>query len=196
MEAIGPVDEMARRVEALREAPPSAVEVALDFGDLQLEGRVDRVFGRRVVWHQAGRPHAKHLLALWLHHLALSAAEPGWRGESHLVAFGKHQKLRPVHDPRGELERLLTLYRAACCAPVHFYTKPCWALAEALSRGRSRAQGMQAALKVWDGRFSKDPDEYVAWVFGDDFPLHAAEEMSGWAEAVYRGLMSHLEGVP
>lgn len=101
-----------------------------------------------LVHSRPGPVGAGDLLNAWLHHLVLCAARPtGVLPVSvHLGLGGAEPLLRfaPVAEPLPLLQALMRLYRRGLTAPLHFFPKSAWALAQPGGK-------LSKALAVWQG---------------------------------------------
>ncbi|PKN57281.1 MAG: exodeoxyribonuclease V subunit gamma [Deltaproteobacteria bacterium HGW-Deltaproteobacteria-14] len=186
---------IARRVAGLRMGARRVVPIAVELDGVELRGRVDDVFDRgRVAFHPTSA-RVKHLLDVWIHHLALGAVD-ALPDQSHLVASNGVFSFARISPERARdlLGRLVALYRRGMMAPLPFApeTSDAWLWARRGNKGPEACRF--EAKKAWVTYFSKrgeDASPSAARVWGEELlfehpdfpevsaavlePLHAAK---------------------
>lgn len=112
---------------------------------VSVSGRVSglQASGQRLVW-RAGRPRARYVLDLWLHHLLLAA--DGWDGTSRLIAKGHDVVFGPIPPSMAQacLDDLVLLYEIGHAVPLLFFPEPSREWAEAAAAGEQDIR-----LRTW-----------------------------------------------
>jgi exodeoxyribonuclease V gamma subunit len=183
----GLADALLTPLEPLRKDPREAAEVELALGDFRLTGWLDGLYAAGCVRYRPAKTKGKDLLVLWLDHLVLNCLAPaGCDLRSYQVATDRITCLQPVQDPRGELLRLLTLYRQGLREPLHFFPETALAWCEEREEKRE-----SKARTAWQGGFKlrgeSDDPAYRLGLRGRE-PLD--QRFRDLAEAVYRPLLA------
>ncbi|MFE1592466.1 exodeoxyribonuclease V subunit gamma [Nocardia sp. NPDC058705] len=180
-EVEGTVDTLVRTARADYEAPPRAVDIAIDLGNGRtLAGTVPEVRGETLVRTTYSRLAPKHRLASWVSLLALAATEDrSWQA----ISTGRGQfRSRPVARsvitaPEAPaalkiLRDLVRLRDEGLCEPLPCAPAATAAYAERRFRGDSVADALLAAEHAFDGgpngpdRFGDHTDRYLRYVWG------------------------------
>ncbi|WP_336083746.1 exodeoxyribonuclease V subunit gamma [Nocardia sp. SSK8] len=180
-EVEGTVDTLVRTALPDYEAPPRAVDIAVDLGNGRtLAGTVPEVRGETLVRTTFSRLAPKHRLAAWVSLLALAATEDrSWRA----VSTGRGQfRSRPVARSvlvAPERPAALTILRdlvrlrdEGLCEPLPVAPAATAAYAERRVRGDSIADALLAAEHAFDGgtngpdKFGDHTDRYLRYVWG------------------------------
>lgn len=180
-EVEGTVDTLVRTALPDYEAPPRAVDVAVDLGNGRtLAGTVPEVRGETLVRTTYSRLAPKHRLASWVSLLALAATEDrSWQA----ISTGRGQfRSRPVARSvitAPEAPAALTILRdlvrlrdEGLCEPLPCSPTATAAYAERRFRGDSVADALLAAEHAFDGgpngpdKFGDHTDRYLRYVWG------------------------------
>jgi exonuclease V gamma subunit len=178
-----------------------------------LTGTLTQRFGSDIVHHQFARVRARHLLRLWLTHLAhclvrpteqtpkallLGRPEaPADRAKAETERAVERRCFRAVADPARELSRLIELYDEGQCLPLAFFPTASLVFVQSLQEKADQRAAREAAGKAWLG--DAKYDAHVARVFGNETPSFAvrgsaeAAAFEALAEVVYAPLLAHLE---
>lgn len=180
-EVEGTVDTLVRTALPDYEAPPRAVDIAIDLGNGRtLAGTVPEVRGETLVRTTYSRLAPKHRLASWVSLLALAATEDrSWQA----ISTGRGQfRSRPVARsvitaPEAPaalaiLRDLVRLRDEGLCEPLPCAPAATAAYAERRFRGDSVADALLAAEHAFDGgpngpdKFGDHTDRYLRYVWG------------------------------
>jgi exodeoxyribonuclease V gamma subunit len=187
------LDEVHRLRDARNEAWTTEPRdpVAVDFAahGVRLVGAVGGLQESGQLHCQPGQVQDRHLVALWVRHLAASVMLGGAPFESVLVAMptgrarGFVTRIAPVDDAATALAALLELYALGQHAPLPFFPATSRAFATAMAGGDEGdpealvARAIDAARKRWlptstwtSGSFDGE-DRYVRRAFGDAEPF-------------------------
>ncbi|WP_278264444.1 exodeoxyribonuclease V subunit gamma [Nocardia sp. AG03] len=213
-EVEGTVDTLVRTALPDYEAPPRAVDIAVDLGHGRtLAGTVPEVRGETLVRTTFSRLAPKHRLAAWVSLLALAATEDrSWRA----ISTGRGQfRSRPVSrsvilapEPPAALAILRDLVRLrdeGLCEPLPVAPAATAAYAERRVRGDSIADALLAAEHAFDGgpngpdKFGDHTDRYLRYVWGraprfDRFAADAARP--GEPESTHFGAVARRWWAP
>lgn len=176
-----------------------------------LIGAVAQRFGDDVVHHQFARVRARHLLRLWITHLAHCLGRVGASPKALLLGRpeppsdrnkGESERavarycFRAVTDPARELERLCEIYDDGQCRPLSFYPSASLTHMKCL-RDNDQARARDLASKALEDEVKYDA--HLTRVLGAQ-PANLlmrqgadAAEFKALAEAVYGPLLAHLE---
>lgn len=171
---VDPIVDEAKRIRDAAPLPDLAVDVRV------ARNRLVGVIGSRwplgVCQVQYGRVRAKHILAAWIHHLALCLVAPeDQRHET--VLIGRNEKkeevtmlhFRAVPDARAQLENLVELYWQGLREPLLLFPRTSYAFCERFKKKFDAADALRSARKVWvdrPGRGERD-DPYLRRLFGE-----------------------------
>ncbi|WP_446222809.1 exodeoxyribonuclease V subunit gamma [Nocardia sp. IBHARD005] len=180
-EVEGTVDTLVRTALPDYQAPPRAVDIAIDLGNGRtLAGTVPEVRGETLVRTTYSRLAPKHRLASWVSLLALAATEDrSWQA----ISTGRGQfRSRPVARsvitaPEAPaalaiLRDLVRLREEGLCEPLPCAPAATAAYAERRFRGDSVADALLAAEHAFDGgpngpgKFGDHTDRYLRYVWG------------------------------
>jgi exodeoxyribonuclease V gamma subunit len=182
----------------LDEGQSETIDVELPLEGQVLQGRVRQVHGAARVALQFGAIKAKHLVTLWINHLALTLAEPdrprdSWlfgaragapfRSQVHLVPLGKTAEERQ-RQASQHLSTLVTLFHEGQQSPLLFFPNSSWAFFAALDgREENRRAALAAARTTWlprpgpGGERCESNDAYYRQALGEALPFDA--QLSG-----------------
>jgi exodeoxyribonuclease V gamma subunit len=187
------------------DGPPASRYVDVTVGDLRVMGTVDRIWPTARIEARFGSLQPKHLLAAWIRHLVLQAAEPSAR-PTYVIGRKGDDILPPVMLPAipqaVAFERLTVLlqgWQLGQTRPLLFFPKTSLAYVEAYRKAVEKGEGDPAAVartKVWgtwtgffNGRISPHSEAqsvYVQHLLGSG--IHAVWdpdfEVPGYAEAL------------
>ncbi|WP_081741443.1 exodeoxyribonuclease V subunit gamma [Tolumonas lignilytica] len=198
-------------VDAFRAWPLAAAQretFHLDFSGWQLLGSVGELYDGQLVRHRVSQLKANWLIAIWLEHLALCAANKLHK-PTHLLVLdnGKLSEwslaLLNVADARQQLQRWYQAFidglQQPLCLPVntawHWLEK---AMTEQGELGDAAQQllAREAALKTYlgDGQFilGEVEDSYLARTFPELDAVHW-DVLCHWAEHLLLPLRQHLQ---
>jgi len=181
-------------IEAYRGIARQPCPVDIDIApDLRLEGSLANHFpGVGLMSYQAGKFKGKHLLGLWIDHLALCAAGLAGSDESSLLLSrngGMRIPLLPAAEARAELEDYCALYREGMRRPLPVFPEisHLWASEPDRDKARNRAIG------TWKNTYNPGGDRdnpYLQLVLraGHGLPF-ADEEFDRYARRIYARLL-------
>lgn len=184
------VETLVRAARPEYEAPPRAVDIAIDLGDGRtLAGTVPEVRGDALVRTTYSRLAPKHRMAAWVSVLALAATEDrDWRA----VTLGRGQYRRPVWrsvltapEPPAAVSVLRDLVRLrdeGLCEPLPVTPTATAAYAERRFHGDASADALLAAEHAFDGgpngpdKYGDHTDRHLRYVLGDAPRFHRLAE--------------------
>lgn len=176
-EVVGQIVEAAGKVA---DGGATSVGINLDVGATTMTGRVDRIYGDRLVDVMYSTPKVGHWVSTWVRLLALKVAQPErpWRA----TVIGRNQKKAskkeleaPKPGPALEyLEEILEIYRKGLVEPLPLPMATAYAWVKEVDEGRSpgewRAGAVSAASGAWttaDDRYGtnddRDGNQQLAW---------------------------------
>lgn len=193
--------EQARR---LMPGEARSESIMLSLGGVRLAGTVEGLYGDRIVWACFSTSTHRHLIRMWVHHLAASAALPGYAGTATLLSRGQIETLGPLDEDRavwGEKARailsdLLELMRLGRTTVLPFFAASSRAYTE---NWKEQARALEAARRAWitwDG-LGEGQDPFVRFAFGDvESPNEAtapnAPSFQELSERVWRPILEVL----
>lgn len=156
------------------------VEVDLAIGGRRLLGHLRNRHPRGLVVTQFSRPGARHIVALWIHHLVACALAPGEPIES--VLFGRDEKQGTVvevrlvtePEPLPLLATLLDRWSIGMREPLLFFPKASTTFVERFAEAPHLGvpPALAAARSAFHARnVGEADDEAVRRIFGDADPL-------------------------
>jgi exodeoxyribonuclease V gamma subunit len=210
--AAEPIAAAVRRAQQGGRQPLLTIHQRLP-GERLLTGAVTQRYGDDVVHHQFARVRARHLLRLWITHLAHCLGRPAGAANPHALLIGRPEPqsdgskgeseravarycFRAVNDPASLLGQLCELYDEGQRMPLWFF--PSTSLAYVKSRReKDPARARELAFRVLDDEVRYDA--HLTRVLGNQAPSLSVRDGSGaaafkqLAEAVYGPLLAHLE---
>ncbi|HYD50725.1 MAG TPA: exodeoxyribonuclease V subunit gamma [Terriglobales bacterium] len=180
--------------------PRPDLEIDLTVAGVRLTGTVDLLWpSHRLVCHFSQR-QGKHLLAVWIPHLALSAQ---LGDDITTILLNRSDKgaqvatLRPVPDAERQLAQLLELYRQAQDRPTPLFSCASFTFASLCQRHGDEAKAIGAArVDLFDKDFVWD--EYTRVLFENDPDPLGLDSDSPWSfrelsRKVYFPLLAHMQ---
>ncbi|WP_027857096.1 exodeoxyribonuclease V subunit gamma [Marinobacterium jannaschii] len=150
-------EELAEKVNALKEGEPQRRELRLDIAGLSLTAWIDGFYEDTLLRYRPSQVQAHDRINCWIEHLACSLAFPDlkvsyYRGLSGLVSF------RPLPRDKAaeQLTQLVELYKEGRCRPIAFDPGCAWEYYKQLEKGEDKAQ---TAL---ENRFNGGPRNFGA----------------------------------
>jgi exodeoxyribonuclease V gamma subunit len=146
--------------------------------------------------YQGGKFKGKHLLALWIDHLAFCAAGLAGDGESSLL-LSRDRNWRiprlPADEARAQLEDYGALYREGMRRPLPIFPEISYLWAQQQDRDEARAR----AYKYWQNTFSRGGDRdnaYLQLVLRAGYRLPFEDDEFGrYARRLYTRLLELAE---
>ncbi|MDX1618022.1 MAG: exodeoxyribonuclease V subunit gamma, partial [Balneolaceae bacterium] len=182
------------------------VEISLQLGDFHLTGLLDALYPDFQIFYRYGRFRAKDLIGLWLYHLALNETE-ALAHLRHSVLLTREKdtgrpelhRLSPLDNPRGELEKLLELYRNGMDRAIPFFAESSYRYARAvLEQERGHEQAVNKAHGKWTHytrpELGEGEDPYIKLLFPDHHrhPLES-DEFAHISAAFWKPVFKVLE---
>lgn len=198
--AVEPFAQLLVPVLAGRSARDIDLVIATAQGPRRLHGRLADVTADGQVIYRVGVLREKHLLAAWVHHLALLAAAPaGVAPATTLYSRDKDnavkvQVLQAVDGAHAILARLLELFERGLCEPLPLLP-PC---SEAWARHADEPdKALEKATAAWEGPEYGDfggerDDDAVRIAFGSNEPPFG-DDFRALAIGIYTPLLAALD---
>ncbi len=179
------VDRFVQKTRPLIAAGPlEPLEVDLPISDFKISGTLLMAGSGRLVQYRYAKVTCKDRLTLWIRHLVLQCLNTDGNAKtSILVGLDKRGgrpdctawEFEPVQKSHEHLEKLLKIYRAGLCRPVHFFPESSWTYAQwVLQKNQPEEKALDAARKTW---------------FGDDY--HRGESEDPYYQCCFRGTEVH-----
>ena len=203
---------LAQRLQLLRQGSGEPLTVNGNLADgTRLGGQIDQVWAGGPVVGQFARVSGRHLLALWIRHLAycweLGRRGASSGGESFLVGRGPSDddgvaqlRLRPVKQPERLLADLVELHRIGQREPLRLVPKVAFSYARTVrQRGdEHQSQALDSAWRELAEEHASDPHLRRAFVGpqglqGEDGGSGAAPSFAVLARRVFDPLLDHLD---
>jgi exodeoxyribonuclease V gamma subunit len=186
----------------LADGPGEPFPVDFTLGDFRVRGRVDRLYGARLVHHRYASARPEDHLRLWILHLALGVAGfprtamlMGLRpeGEAAWAAW----EYGPVEESGEILGALLSRYWEGLRRPLPFFPRSSWAYARLLlQKERPEEEALRRAAETWAGddhRRGECEDPYYDLAFRDVDALD--REFRNLATEILGPLVAHQEEI-
>lgn len=207
-----PIADAVRKARAGGRQPPLPLHHVLP-DQRVLTGTLTQRFGADLVHYQFARVRARHLLRLWINHLAHCLVRhddpsprallfgrpevPADRSKAETERTVERRCFLPVAHPARELARLVQLYDEGQRLPLAFFPTASLVYVQSLLEKADQRGARDAAGKSWLGEAKYDA--HIARVFGSETPCFAvrgsaeAASFEALAEVVYAPLLAHLE---
>jgi exodeoxyribonuclease V gamma subunit len=193
---------VAKTQPYLTDGPGEPFPVDITVGDFRLRGRIEAVYGERLVHHRYASARPQDHLGLWILHLALGVA--GFSRTSILMGLrpeGEAAWAAWEYGPVGEsgeiLAAILACYWEGLQRPLHFFPRSSWTYAQFLVQKERRGEeALRRAFETWTGddyRRGEREDPYYDLCFRDADPLD--EEFRSLATELFGPLMAHQKEI-
>ncbi len=186
------------RAGIIGDRQPEDLVLEIECGDFSLGGLV-RVYGREICF--AGRPAGirnRDLLAVWINHLALSAA--GYAASSYYLGLERQKPAARRFAPltaetaRNLLGDLLDIYWSGLNKPLHFFPETSGGFAAELLKSNDAVKAAARATTAWQGSYyaaGEGEDDYYRLALGDAAPLENG--FSELALNIWQPLLENME---
>ncbi len=169
--------------------------IDLKIGAFNLTGRIEPIYGARMVHFRCSSLKPKDWLRAWISHLAKCAAHPDTAAESVLIGTDATVQFAPVPDAAELLTALLALYWLGLTFPLPFFprTSEAYARAALFPSARSKQTPVQKAEVTWHGSTwtaGEKSDSYLQHCFAGSNPLD--EEFERIALAVFEPILRNV----
>ncbi|HKO91311.1 MAG TPA: exodeoxyribonuclease V subunit gamma [Polyangiaceae bacterium] len=195
-----PIAELVGKARQRGAVPPLAIQARLPSGR-ELFGSLSQVYGHGLVEQQFARVRGRHLLALWIRHLAYCWLGPsGADTESSL--FGRpptgsgalHHRFTAVRDPQAKLDTLVRYFDQGQALPLCLFPSLSLAYVQAL---RKAAKSASASSWEKEWRQELEHDLNLQRVYGTERTFaeqrrRAAVPFETLAVDVFEPLLEHL----
>lgn len=207
-----PIAAAVREARAGGARPPLVLHATLP-NQRRLSGTLSQRFGQNIVLHQFARVRARHLLRLWINHLAHCLAgeatgsaravligrpeQPEGRGERALL---ERHVFGPVRDPGDQLAALVELYDEGQRLPLCFFPNSSLELVRALREGQDERRAREVAFKLFeDEELKYDAHLQRVYATAHDGPILSEDPalsalFERLSRRVFEPLLDHLEG--
>ncbi len=185
-------DAFHRRVSPLLGTPGEPLAVSLKVGEFTLNGRLDSIYGGRLVAFRLATLKPKDRLRAWVRHLVHAAltSEPVpptcLIGSDEAVAYGA-----PESPPAALLETLLNLYWEGLRRPLPFFPEAAYAFAKAAHDPETAGRATLDARTVWEGGYQRD-GEHGGAVNRVCFPNDGTDSLGPEFEALARTIFGPM----
>ncbi|MGB8355026.1 MAG: exodeoxyribonuclease V subunit gamma [Chthoniobacteraceae bacterium] len=181
------------------EEPGDPLAVDLQLGVFSLTGRIESIYGERVVHFRCATLKPKDRLRAWISHLARCAVQPGVAHEMVLVGEDEGVKFSRVANAAELLGGLLEIYWQGLMQSAPFFPEISHAYADGVVNPstRARTSPMQKARNAWNGGDSwgaVEKDAYEEFCFGGSDPID--EEFARLAMAVFEPMLRNGAPLP
>ncbi len=172
----------------------------LNLGSFSLTGKIQPIYGQRLVHFRSSSLKPKDWLGAWIFHLAKCAVRPTAVTETVLIGTDTKAIMGPVADANAELSRLLDVYWQGLTRPIPFFPIAGLAYAKALicPSEKSKTTPLQRAGSAWHGSSftgsGEKKDVYLEFCFGDAEPLD--QEFTSLSLAVFGPMLKSLVASP
>ncbi|MCU0581532.1 MAG: hypothetical protein MUF26_03635 [Syntrophales bacterium] len=187
------INHYAGQIDRLSpEANRKEFNIDLTLCDIRLTGRITLPSPRGFFAYRYADLKGKDYLNAWLMHLCLSSSFPEHPWFNCLAGRTDWVLFQAPRDGKTILMHLLNVYRDGLKKPLPFFPQTSLQYASALASGKSPAEALAAARKVWqatDFIRREEDDPYYRLCFGKTDPLDAT--FRSLSEAVYMPLLTH-----
>lgn len=174
---------------------PFLVDLRID--PFSLSGKIESIYGGRIVQFRCASLKPKDRLRAWITHLARCAADPEKAAKIALIGTDETVRFLPVENASTLLVKLLGIYWDGLSRGLPFFPASALAYADAelYPAPRARSTPLDKARGEWNGSewtgSGEKRDQYYAFCFADRDPLD--ETFTNLALAVYEPMLRHQE---
>jgi exodeoxyribonuclease V gamma subunit len=168
------------------------LSVDIQCGEFSLTGRIETIYGKRVVHYRCAKLNLRDRLRGWIDHLASTAMGGDAPGETLLIGMDEVWKWQRISDARDYLQELCALYWEGITRPIPFFPASALAFTEAEFSGNK--DPLKKARLAWEGGYQmtgEREDEAIALLFRESDPLN--EEFIELATRVFGPLLQNAE---
>jgi exodeoxyribonuclease V gamma subunit len=172
---------------------PSA-EIACRCAGYSITGIIKDFWPDAFIRYRCATVKAKDRLRIWIQHLILNAAgSASIPRKSILIGTDYVFETEALEDrATGYLRTLIEIYQRGRRGLVHFFPESSLKYVEALQKGKSQLDALEAARIVWEGNdyaSGERNEPYFALCFTDVDPF--TEEFEDLARQIYEPLLQH-----
>ncbi len=168
--------------------------ISLPLGQFVVTGKIESIYGRKLVHFRSSSIKPKDMLRAWVFHLAKCAVHPESATETVLLGTDTIVRLAPPADSASILADLLDTYWLGLTRPLPFFPASAMAFAAATLTPPPRSTAMRKAEAEWHGSTwtggGEKNDRHNDYLFGDGNPL--GEEFTKLALAVFIPMLQHV----
>jgi len=187
------INHYAGQIERLSpEANREEFDIDLTLCDIRLTGRITLPSPRGFFIYRYADLKGRDYLNAWLMHLCLFSRFPEHPWFNCLAGRKDWILFQAPRDGKAILMHLLNVYRDGLTRPLPFFPQTSLQYAAAIASGKSPAEALASARKVWqatDFNRGEEDDPYYRLCFRNIDPLDAA--FRSLSEAVYMPLLTH-----
>lgn len=179
------------------------VTIHKTIGDMQISGRLTRLWRDNLVHYRYAKLKAKDYIQLWIDHLILnSLTDKNLPRHSVLIGENGSWQYQPVNNSEEILQTLLRQYYwQGIFQPLHFFPESSFTFVEGINKGKTEEEAFNKAQHLWQGsehlRGEAD-DEYYRLCFGrtnESTPLET-EQFKTLARQFFEPLLEHIQPLP
>ncbi len=172
-------------------------DLELTLGDFRVTGRLE-LWENGLFTRRFAKAKANDEIALWICHLAFSAARQSWpdnasirEARSTFLARDKALRFKEVDEPEGLLSRLLDIYWSGLRFPVAFFPETSLCFCRRIFSNAPREKALRAAEGKWLGDFvrGEGDDPYYRRIYGATPPL--GTDFQDTAQTILMPLLNH-----
>jgi exodeoxyribonuclease V gamma subunit len=161
-------------------------------GKFSLTGRIETIYGGKVVHYRCASLNLRDRLRAWVDHLASSAMGGEAPAETLLIGMDEVWEWQKISDVEKPLQDLCALYWEGITRPIPLFPASALAFAEAELSGHK--DPLKKARSVWESGYQtkgEKNDEAIALIFHEGDPLD--EEFVGLARRVFGPLLQNAK---
>lgn len=197
---IQPFVEQVQRATQSNKMEP--VLVNLRIADVQVIGRLSRLWNDKLVHYRCAKIKAKDIIQLWIDHLILNCM-PDQNLPRHSLLIGEDGgwEYQPVSQSEDILQMILTSYFwPGMTQPLYFFPESSLTFAQALNNGKTEKEACYRAFEKWRGNEfirGEADNEYYRLCFGhteEGTPLED-DRFKELAQLFFKPLLAHIQPV-
>jgi exodeoxyribonuclease V gamma subunit len=157
-------------------------------GEFSLTGRIETIYGGKVVHYRCASLNLRDRLRAWIDHLASRATGDSAPTETLLIGMDSVWEWQEVGGAKNLLEDLCALYWEGFTRPIPLFPMSALAFAEAELAGHK--DPLKKARSAWEGGYQmagEKDDEAIALIFRNADPLN--QEFTELARRVFGPLL-------
>jgi len=173
-----------------RAAKGEPLTIDIRCGEFSLTGRIETIYGGKVVHYRCAKLNLRDRLRAWIDHLASRATGDFAATGTLLIGMDAVWEWQEVGGAKNLLEDLCALYWEGLARPIPLFPMSALAFAEAELSGYK--DPLRKARSAWEGGYQmagEKDDEAIALIFRDADPLD--EEFMELARRVFGPLLQH-----
>jgi exodeoxyribonuclease V gamma subunit len=166
------------------------ITIDIRSGEFSVTGRVETIYGDKVVHYRCAKLNLRDRLRAWVDHLAVNATSGATPTETLLIGMDEVMEWQEIREAKDLLQDLCALYWEGLARPAPLFPRSAFAFVEAELSGHK--DSLKKARSVWEGGYQmagEKDEEAIALIFREGDPLD--EEFTKLARREFGPLLQH-----